>query len=194
MSEASDTVIGVGDLLTLPLRPDPGVPGVIELRSCLRLGARSGLHRGRSATWWYDTGCRLEASDPSQAMAAYERAVAGCPSLADAHNNLGRLHHDAGSVALAESCYRLAICGAPAIALYWFNLGVAVEDQGRRGEAIAAYEQAVGLDDGLAHAHFNLARLLELAGRRFGDEAMLRRAVRHLLRYRRLTHRAVRAR
>jgi tetratricopeptide (TPR) repeat protein len=169
-------------------------PGVVELRSCLRSGARFGLQRGTSATQWYDTGCRLEASDPGQAMAAYERAVAGCPSLADAHNNLGRLHHDAGSVAVAESCYRLAICGAPDLALYWFNLGVAVEDQGRGAEAIAAYERAVELEDGVANAHFNLARLLELAGRRRRDDAMLRRAVRHLQRYRQLTGKLVRAR
>ena len=120
-------------------------------------------------------------------MAAYERAAAGCPGFADAHNNLARLLHDAGSLAAAESSYRLAICADAHVALYWFNLGVVVEDQGRRAEAIAAYEQALELDGSIADAHYNLARLLELSGRRMGDDELLQRAVRHLLRYRALT-------
>lgn len=164
----------------------------------LRPGPRHGLRRGTSATRWYDTGCRLEATDRAGAIAAYERAVAGCPGLADAHNNLGRLLHDTASAAAAEGSYRLAICADPTVALYWFNLGVAVEDQGRHAEAIAAYERALELDGGgsgsVADAHFNLARLLELKARRIGDEAMLRRAVRHLLRYRELVRKGASAR
>ena len=179
MSEASYSVAYVGDLLTFALRP--------------RFG-RCGLRRGRSATSWYDAGCSLEATDPTGAIAAYERAVAGCPSLADAHNNLGRLLHDAGALAAAESSYRLAICASPGVALYWFNLGVAIEDQGRCAEAFAAYERAIELDEGAADAYFNLARLLELAARRSSDVDMLQRAVRHLLRYRDLTRRHVSAR
>lgn len=187
MSEGSDTVTHVGDLLTFA---SSTVPGLLELRP----GARRGLRRGTSATGWYDAGCRLEASEPERAIAAYERALAGRPDLADAHNNLGRLLHDAGSVAVAESHYRLAICADPGMALYWFNLGVAVEDLGRRAEAVAAYESAIALDDGAADAHYNLARLLELIGREAGDEMMLQRAVRHLLRYRELARRGAHAR
>jgi tetratricopeptide (TPR) repeat protein len=172
----------VGDLLTLAIHAigDTGHGR----------GRRFGLRRGTRATDWYDAGCRLETSDPERAIAAYERAIAGCPDLADAHNNLGRLLHDAGSPAQAEGSYRLAICADPTIAVYWYNLGVAVEDQRRYGEAIAAYERAIELDAGAADAHFNLARLLELKGRQAGDEIMLRRAVRHLLRYRELSRRA----
>jgi tetratricopeptide (TPR) repeat protein len=183
----------VGDLLTFAASQ--------AQRLALRPGSRCGFRRGMSATRWYDLGCRLEASDPERASAAYERAVAGCPGFADAHNNLGRLLHDAGSLAAAESSYRLAICADPGVALYWFNLGVAVEDQGRRAEAITAYERAIELDErseatgggGAADAHYNLARLLELTARRTGDEIMLQRAVRHLLRYRELTRRNARA-
>ena len=129
-----------------------------------------------------------------RALAAYERAVAGCPSFADAHNNLGRLQHDAGSLPAPRRSYRLAICADRSLALYWFNLGVVVEDQGRCAEAIAAYERALELDGGLADAHYNLARLLELAGRRAGDDVMIRCAVRHLLQYRTLTGRNASAR
>lgn len=197
MSEGSDTVAYVGDLLTFAPRP---VPGTLEVRPGSgpgrdrHVGRHFGLRRGTPATSWYDTGCRLEASDPPRAIAAYERALAGCPGLADAHNNLGRLLHDAGSLAGAESSYRLAICADAGVALYWFNLGVVVEDQGRRAEAISVYERAIELDDRIADAHYNLARLLELTARRTGDDLLLQRAVRHLLRYRALTQRNAGAR
>lgn len=149
-----------------------------------RIGRRHGLRRGTPATDWYEQGCALEAVDPPGAMAAYARALAGRPDLADAHNNLGRLHHDRGELAVAESSYRLALCCNADLALYWFNLGVVVEDQGRVAEAIAAYERALELDAMMADAHFNVARLYELTARRGGDELLLRRAVRHLVRYR----------
>jgi tetratricopeptide (TPR) repeat protein len=160
----------------------------------LRLGQRRGFRRGTSAARWYDIGCSLERTEPERAIAAYERALASCSSLADVNNNLGRLLHETRSPAVAESHYRLAICSNPHVALYWFNLGVAIEDQGRYAEAIAAYERALEIDDHAADAHFNLARLLDLAARRAGDDVMLRRAVRHLLRYRDLTKGNARAR
>ena len=218
MSEPSYSVADVGDLLTFAIGslavPRTGVRGR-SARGGARLreagreittgstgqSRRMGLRRGTSATGWYDAACRLEAVDRAAAIAAYERAIAGRPDLAAAHNNLGRLHHDAGAASVAESCYRLALCAersgpeagplgsrtrGPSIALYWFNLGVAVEDQGRHAEAIAAYEHAIELDPQAADAHFNLARLLELTARRSGDELLLQRAVRHLLRYRTL--------
>lgn len=152
-------------------------------------GSRCGLRRGTRATAWYELGCAREAvNDLHGARLAYERAVAGRPDLADAQNNLGRVLHDLGDAAGAEGHYRLAICAAPAVALYWFNLGVAVEDRrcdhGRHAEAIAAYERAIELDPDLADAHFNLSRLLEVTGRRADDVLALRRAVRHLVRYR----------
>jgi tetratricopeptide (TPR) repeat protein len=151
------------------------------------IGPRRGLRRGTRATDWYEQGCALEAREPEAAMAAYRRAIAGQPELGDAHNNLGRLHHDRSELSDAESCYRLAICADATVPLYWFNLGVALEDQGRHAEAIGSYERAIEIGPGSADAHFNLARLLELNGRRVGDEVLLRRAVRHLVRYRDLT-------
>lgn len=149
------------------------------------------MRRGTRATSWYEQGVALEVRDPGAAMVAYERAIAGRSDFADAHNNLGRLHHERGELAAAESCYRIAICidgaGGEQSALYWFNLGVSVEDQGRCAEAIAAYERALELAAACADAHFNLARLLDVHGRRTDDTALLRRALRHLVRYRDLT-------
>jgi tetratricopeptide (TPR) repeat protein len=148
--------------------------------------------RAVGAIAWYERGCALEATDPAAAIAAYRRAVAGQPDLADAHNNLGRLLHDRGELAEAESCYRIALCLDRGVALYWFNLGVVVEDQGRHAEALAAYEQAIaaGGIGGVADAHFNLARLLEAVGRKSGDDGAICQAVRHLTRYRALVSRS----
>lgn len=168
----------MGDLLTLPL-------------ANRRNGARLGLRRGTPAVDHYECGLALESVDPAAAIAAYERAIAGRPGLADAHNNLGRLHHDRGALAVAESCYRIAICLADSIALYWFNLGVVVEDQARSAEAIEHYERALAIDPQLADAHYNLARLYERSGQRRGDELLLRRAVRHLGAYRSLARAGV---
>jgi tetratricopeptide (TPR) repeat protein len=159
----------VGDLLTLFPRK-----------------GRKGLRRATPATDWYERGLQAEPTDPAAAIAAYERAIASRPDFADAHNNLGRIHHDQHRFALAEAHYRIALCANEAIALYWFNLGVVVEDQGRFAEAIAAYDRALAIDACFADAHYNVARLYELTARRAGDDLLLRRAVRHLSAYRSL--------
>ena len=154
------------------------------------IGPRRGLLRGTRATDWYERGCALEARDPAGAARAYERAVAGRPDFADAHNNLARILHSQADLGAAEAHYRLALCANPEVALYWFNLGVVIEDTGRTAEAVDAYERALTLDGRLADAHYNLARLLERAGRRTGDELTLRRAIRHLASYRALDARS----
>jgi tetratricopeptide (TPR) repeat protein len=155
-----------------------------ELVSLFSIGPRRGMRRATSAVDHYERGLACEEQgDVDGAIAAYGRALAGRPDLADAYNNLGRIHHDRGELGDAESLYRLAICAAPNVALYWFNLGVALEDRGRFAEAIAAYERSLALDATLADAHFNLARQLERAAAG-SNELVLRRAVRHLARYR----------
>lgn len=152
-----------------------------------KFGPRRGLRKGTSAIEWYERGRALEATSPADAIHAYERALGGRPDLADAHNNVGRLHHDANELAAAEAHYRLALCAERQTALYWFNLGVVLEDQARQAEAITAYEHALALDATLADAHFNLARQIERAAIQAGDEMLMRRAVRHLKQYRELS-------
>ena len=173
LSDPTGTVRTVGDLVSLTAK----------------LEARRGCIRATPAVDHYERGLAHEAAaQPDAAMAAYRRALAGRPDLADALNNLGRLHHDRDQLGDAESLYRLAICAAPSsyggVALYWFNLGVVLEDTGRNAEATGCYERAIGLDASLADAHFNLSRQLEQVGRRGDDELVMRRAVRHLKRYR----------
>jgi tetratricopeptide (TPR) repeat protein len=134
----------------------------------------------RDADDWYELGCELEASAPEEAMDAYRSALSLTPGHADAHLNLGRLHHERGELAKAEEHYREALAARPGDATAAFDLGVALEDLGRLPEALGAYEAALAADPGYADAHFNLAGVYEQLGRRL-------EALRHLKAYKSLT-------
>jgi tetratricopeptide (TPR) repeat protein len=133
----------------------------------------------RSAEEWFDLGCELETASPGEARHAYEQALALDPGLADAHVNLGRLHHAAGEAARAETHYRAAIQHAPGDAVAHFNLGGLLEELGRGGEAVASYHRALAADPEFADGHYNLGLLLDALDRR--PEAMTHlRAARRL--------------
>jgi len=135
-----------------------------------------------SADEWCDLAIELEDSSPLEARAAYHHALDREPQHITAHINLGRLLHGDGNLAAAEIHYRAAIDAEGDNGLAWYNLGVLLEDAGRPDDALSAYESAVRHQPDLADAHYNLALLYEDAG-------MQRDAVRHLLIFRRLTHR-----
>ncbi|HEY2028838.1 MAG TPA: tetratricopeptide repeat protein [Myxococcales bacterium] len=136
------------------------------------------LH-ARSAADWYERGCDLEESEPSEARAAYRKALDLDPSLADAWVNLGRLLHEAGDAREAIQHYRKAIELRPDDVVALFNLGVALEDLLMPQEAVLAYRTALAADPSCADAHYNLAHLYE----RLKDPAA---ALRHLRSYRKL--------
>jgi len=121
----------------------------------------------------------LEEFDAASAATLYADILRQCPGHADAHVNLGRLHHAAGRLSSAETHYRAALAAQPSDSVAAYNLAVALDDQGRTAEAVAAYQKALEADPRLADAHYNLARLHEGRG-----ERML--ALRHLKEYRRL--------
>jgi len=129
---------------------------------------------------WYELASDLELSDPAEARAAYEKAIALDPVHIDAHINLGRLLHEEGDLRGAEKQYHAALSADPAHPVAAFNLGVALDDQGRLADAAEAYRRAIELDPDNPDAHYNLAGILE----RQHDKAG---AVRHLTRYRALT-------
>jgi tetratricopeptide (TPR) repeat protein len=129
---------------------------------------------------WYELASDLELTDPAEARAAYEKAIALDPVHIDAHINLGRLLHEDGDLRGAEKQYRVALSADPAHPVAAFNLGVALDDQGRLADAAEAYRRAIELDPDNPDAHYNLAGILE----RQHDKAG---AVRHLTRYRALT-------
>lgn len=128
---------------------------------------------------WYELGCELEITSTDEARDAYERALRADPKHADAHVNLGRLHHEGNAPALAEKHYRAAVDADPDHETAWFNLGVALEDLGHPDEAIGAYGRALQLDPENADAHYNLAGIYEQRGDK-------QAALRHLKEYRSL--------
>lgn len=112
---------------------------------------------------WYELALDLEAYAPAEARRGYERAIELRPGHADARVNLGRLLHDAGDTAAAETHYRAALDAGPhATAAY--DLGVALADQGRTEEAARWYRRAIAWDPDLLDAHYNLAMLFEARG------------------------------
>lgn len=129
---------------------------------------------------WFHIGCELEEASPVEARHAYLLALDGDPDYADAHINLGRLHHEDREHEDAERHYREAIRCAPAEFIGHFNLAVLLEDRGRTDEAVRAYQRALEVDSSSADAHYNLGLLLESRGLR--DDAM-----RHYMNARRLT-------
>lgn len=135
-----------------------------------------------SADDWCDLAFELEDTSPLEARAAYHHALDLEPMHITAHINLGRLLHTDGNLASAEIHYRAATKVEPENGLAWYNLGVLLEDAKRPDDALIAYEHAVAVDSELADAHYNLALLYEAVGRQ-------RDAVRHLLIFRRLSHR-----
>ena len=132
-----------------------------------------------TAQEWYDLACELEMTSIADAKDAYERVLRANPGHADAHVNLGRLHHEEGAPALAEEHYRAALDADPGHETAAFNLGVALEDLGRTEDALRAYQCAIAIDDGNADAHYNLAGIYERRGEK-------QAALRHLKSYRAL--------
>ena len=159
------------------------VPGTFERTRKPRRAAPPTV----SPEQWFHIGCELEETSPIEARHAYLLALDGDPDYADAHINLGRLHHEDREIEDAERHYREAIRCAPDEFIGHFNLAVLLEDRGRMDEAVRAYQQALELDPESADAHYNLGLLLESRGLR--DDAM-----RHYMNARRLTKSAKRTR
>ncbi|HEX3551781.1 MAG TPA: tetratricopeptide repeat protein [Thermoanaerobaculia bacterium] len=152
----------------------------LPLRSAAPAASAISAKTPETAEAWFERGSDLEYDDaPEEAMAAYRRALELDANLPDAHLNLGRLLHERGETAKAESHYRQALAARPGDATAAFNLGVALQDLGRLRDAARAYETALGSEPGYADAHYNLSGVYEKLGER---EA----AFRHLRTYRTL--------
>jgi tetratricopeptide (TPR) repeat protein len=128
---------------------------------------------------WFDQAEVLEESDSVAAIDAYRRAIADDPAHVEARINLGRVLHNTGRLAQAETVYREAIAACGNDALLLFNFGVLLDDMKRKEEAAKAYEEALRTDPAFADCCYNLALICEELGRR-------RDAIRHMARYRRL--------
>jgi tetratricopeptide (TPR) repeat protein len=137
-------------------------------------------HGRAAAAYWFSRGVALEEEDKAEACAAYRQALSLDPGLADAYLNLGRIVHEGGDTQQALRLYREAVRRIPDDPVAHYNLATALEDTRDLRAAAKHYHIAVEIDPEFADAHFNLAQLLERLGQG-------KRALRHLMTYRRLT-------
>jgi Flp pilus assembly protein TadD len=119
--------------------------------------------------------------ETAKARAAYERALALQPDLAEANNDLGALLAQGGDLNGAIDHFRAALASTPDYPDAINNLGYALLLTGHDGEARTLYEKALVLQPDFPEALNNLGLLVGRAGdmdraERYFREALSRRA------------------
>ncbi len=131
-----------------------------------------------NASTLYRLGTLLAKSgEPGRARAAYERALALQPDLAEALNDLGALQAQAGDIDGAVARFRAALAATPDYPDALNNLGYALLVMGRGGEARPLYERAIALQPDFPEALNNMGLLLGRAGDLDGAERYFRDAL-----------------
>jgi Tfp pilus assembly protein PilF/peroxiredoxin len=116
----------------------------------------------------------------TRARAAFERALALQPDLAEASNDLGALLAQGGDLDAAIARFRAALASTPEYPDALNNLGYALLLTGHDADARALYEKALALQPDFPEALNNLGLLLGRAGdmdraERYFQEALTRR-------------------
>jgi Flp pilus assembly protein TadD/peroxiredoxin len=135
-----------------------------------------------SASTLYRLGTLLAKSgDTQRARAAFERALALQPDLAEASNDLGALLAQGGELEAGIERFRAALASTPEYPDALNNLGYALLLSGRNDEARGLYEKAIALQPDFPEALNNLGLLYGRGGdmeraERFFRDALARRA------------------
>ena len=131
----------------------PGIEDpVLAALTTLRNDPRAELQRG----------LRLAAQgDVEGAIAAHEAALAGEPSLAQAHANLVSLYARARNWVKAEEHYKAVVALGFNLADAHYDYGVLLGMQERWDDAAEAYRKAITVNPRHARARNNLGQLLE---------------------------------
>src|SRR5262245_37436330 len=117
------------------------------------------------ASTLYRLGTLLARSgETARARAAYERALALQPDLAEANNDLGALLAQNGDLDAAIGRFRAALASTPDYPDALNNLGYALLLTGRNDEARSLYEKALALQPDFPEALNNLGLLFGRAG------------------------------
>jgi tetratricopeptide (TPR) repeat protein len=125
------------------------------------LNRKTGPFLPAHARAYYDLGNVLRAQKrQSEAITAFEQAIAFDPQYVFAHNSLGLTLRDQKKLPEAISAFEKAIAIDPAYAVAYNNIGVSLRDQNKLPEAIAFYKKAIGADSKYALAYSNLGRAL----------------------------------
>jgi Flp pilus assembly protein TadD/peroxiredoxin len=131
-----------------------------------------------SASTLYRLGTLLvRSAKPAKARAAFERALALQPDLAEASNDLGALLAQGGDLEAAVARFRAALAAMPEYPDALNNLGYALLQMGRKEEARALYEKALALQPDFPEALNNLGLILGRDGDIDGAEPHFRKAL-----------------
>jgi tetratricopeptide (TPR) repeat protein len=107
----------------------------------------------------------LELGLTQDAETFWRAAIVRNPSHADAHYNLGLLHHRRRAFDEAARAFARAITLRPMHAAALNNLGAVLQELGRTGEAVTLLEHSVAIDATNAAAFNNLGQALSTLGR-----------------------------
>ncbi len=122
----------------------------------------------------------VRSGETARARAAFERALALQPDLAEANNDLGALLAQGGNLEAAISRFRAALASTPEYPDALNNLGYALLLTGREEEARGFYEKALALQPDFPEALNNLGLLVGRSGdmdraERYFRDALARR-------------------
>jgi tetratricopeptide (TPR) repeat protein len=110
------------------------------------------------------------------AEAAYRKAIALKPDLAEAHHGLGNALREQRKLAPAEAAYRKAIALKPDYAQAHSNFGIVLWQEGKLAEAVTANRKAIALKPDYAEAYSNLGVALRDQGKLAEAVAAFRKA------------------
>lgn len=113
----------------------------------------------------------------SAAQAAYERALALRPDVAQIHFNLGSLLQRRGQLEAARDRFRQAVALQPDYAEAHNNLGNALQDLGEIDAALVAYGRAISLRPNFPEPHNNTGLALRKLDRHADSATAIRRAL-----------------
>ena len=101
----------------------------------------------------------------SEAIEAYNKALAIDPQYAEAYCNLGNALKDQDKLNEAIAAYNKVLAIKPEHAEAYNNMGVALKNQGKLAEAIASIKHALSLKPDFADAHYNMGAALKEQGK-----------------------------
>jgi tetratricopeptide (TPR) repeat protein len=142
-------------------------PGTIH--SSMASGARSEPQASeveRSASDWFEVGCRLDSDRETfaEAIRAYQQALELDPEHADSRCNLGSVFYSQGRRGPARECFERALASDPRHVEANLNLATMLEEDGRNESALRHYKLALDADPFYADAHVSAALLYEKLG------------------------------
>jgi tetratricopeptide (TPR) repeat protein len=103
-------------------------------------------------------------TDTAEAVTLYEAFLSRAPDHAEAHYDLGCLHHRRGDLPDAIACYRRAATLQPDCFEFHFNLAAALFQSDQLVDAVESYRQATCIRPDDADAHYSLGVALQTLG------------------------------